>query len=477
MQFLQSYTLEEIEKARAEADLAFFVRKAWEIVEPGTEYVHGRHIDAILEHLEAATRGEIKKLIINIPPRHMKSLLVSVFWPTWVWTTRPDSRWLFASYAQSLSIRDSLKCRRIIESPWYQKHWGHKFRLATDQNVKSRFENTTTGYRIATSVGGAATGEGGHFIVVDDPHNVQEADSEPVLNATTSWWDESMATRTSGRPDDVVKVIIMQRVSERDLSEHCLQKGDYVHLCLPGEFEPDRKCVTAIGWEDWRSTDGEILWPERYSPATMMGMKLDMGSYAYAGQVQQRPAPRGGGMFKKEWFSVLDAPPADRFGFIRYWDRAATEDRGNNDPDWTVGTLMSRDAAGIYYVEDVVRFRGTPLAVKEAILNTARRDGIDVAVGIEEDPGSAGKAEAADHIRNLAGFNVRAFPVSKSKETRATPFAAQAEAGNVMLLRGSWNTAWLDELCVFPSGLHDDQVDSASGAFNYIAGGARLLLA
>ncbi len=158
-------TLDDIDKELAQRSLSEYIRQAWHIVEPGNRYVPGWHIDAICEHLEAATRGEIRNLIINIPPRHMKSLITCVFWPTWLWTSRPETRWLFSSYGENLSIRDSIKCRRIIQSNWYQKNWGDTFQLTGDQNSKTRFENDKTGYRLATGVGGLGTGDGGDFLV------------------------------------------------------------------------------------------------------------------------------------------------------------------------------------------------------------------------------------------------------------------------------------------------------------------------
>src|SRR6516164_8328554 len=155
------YLLDDIDRELASRGLREFVRQAWPVVEPSTPFVPGWHIDAIIEHLEAVSRGQIRNLLINVPPRHMKSLLVSVFWPAWEWIRHPERRWLFSSYGAQLSIRDSVKCRRLIESPWYQRFWGNRFRLTTDQNTKTRFDNDRSGYRIATSVGGAATGEGG----------------------------------------------------------------------------------------------------------------------------------------------------------------------------------------------------------------------------------------------------------------------------------------------------------------------------
>jgi hypothetical protein len=223
-------------KAAAESHLRDFVRQAWHVLEPATPYVHGWHLDAISEHLEAVSRGWIRKLIINIPPRHMKSLSVSVFWPCWDWLQRPDRRYIYSSYAQRLSTRDSLKCRRLILSPWYQSHWGGLFQLTGDQNEKTRFENDKTGYRLATSVDGSNTGEGGDFIVADDPHNVRERESDIQRENVITWWDEVMSTRLND-PKTGARVVVMQRMHERDLSGHLLEQGGWEHLCLPARYE------------------------------------------------------------------------------------------------------------------------------------------------------------------------------------------------------------------------------------------------
>src|SRR5271169_247635 len=170
----------KVERELATRSLTEFVRQAWHVLEPSTVFVPGNHIEAIVEHLEAVSYGQIRNLIINVPPRHMKSLQVSVFWPAWEWTRWPERRWLYSSYAASLSIRDSLKCRRLIESPWYQSRWGHVFSLTSDQNAKMRFDNNRSGYRLSTSVGGSVTGEGGDRIVCDEPHKVDEVISDAV---------------------------------------------------------------------------------------------------------------------------------------------------------------------------------------------------------------------------------------------------------------------------------------------------------
>jgi predicted phage terminase large subunit-like protein len=175
-----------------------------------------------------------------------------------------------------------------------------------------------------------------------------------------------------------------------------------------------------------------------------------------------------GTLFQRGWFPVVDAAPADAVR-IRYWDRAATEEEAGKDPDWTAGVLLSRDRQGIYYIEDVDRFRGSPGAVEKRILNIASQDGPEVSVGIEQDPGQAGKAEAGYYVRSLAGYNVKCYPVSADKVTRAKPASAQAEAGNIKIVRGPWNKPFLDEAENFPGKGKKDQVDAFSGAFNAIA--------
>jgi hypothetical protein len=194
-------SLTDLHAERARRSLSEFVRQAWHVVEPATLFKPGFHLDAICQHLAALLNGDIRRLLINLPPRHGKSRLASVLFPAWVWTSRPELRWLFASYAQSLATRDSLTTRRLIESPWYRERWGHVFELTSDQNLKARFENNRGGMRIATSVGGSATGEGGDLIVVDDAHKIEEAHSAAQRDAVLEWFDGSSLPQPCDLPD------------------------------------------------------------------------------------------------------------------------------------------------------------------------------------------------------------------------------------------------------------------------------------
>jgi hypothetical protein len=275
-----------MEKARRR--LHEFVVQAWTILEPETPYVDGTHVRAVCDHLQAVTQGRISNLIVNIPPGHAKSLLTAVFWPAWVWIDHPEARWLFSSHREPLATRDSLKCRRLIESAWYQERWRARYQLTNDQNQKSRFENTRTGYRVVVPMS-AGTGERGDYVVVDDPHSVDQAESDTERRSAVEWWNGSMATRLNDLSRGH-KVVIMQRLHEADLTGDLLVKGGYDLLCLPAEFEPERRCATSIGWNDSRQKVGELLWPEKVSQVDLDSLKVTLGSYRYAGQYQQRPS-------------------------------------------------------------------------------------------------------------------------------------------------------------------------------------------
>jgi predicted phage terminase large subunit-like protein len=283
------------------------IRGIWPIIEPGTKFVDGWHIGAVSEHLEACSLGQIQDLILAFPPRSMKSITLAVGWPTWEWTWIPHIRQIFSSYAAELSVRDSLKCRNVIGSRWYQRRYGHVFQLQPDQNRKTRFENDRSGYRLSTSVGGSATGEGGDRIVVDDAHKVDEADSTLKREATVRWWRETMSTRRND-PKSAVRVISGQRVNEADLTGDILSRElGYVYLKLPEEYD-GRKSVTVLGFSDPRTLVGELLWPAQRPRATVEKLKVELGPYAYSAQYQQEPTPAKGAIFEGGWFKWYTMP-------------------------------------------------------------------------------------------------------------------------------------------------------------------------
>jgi len=469
-QTLQLPSIREIDLELAHRHLVDFVTLTWCGVEV-KPYIHGTIVEAICDHLEAVINGDIRKLIITVPPRHMKSLLTSVFLPAWAWIDYPELQFLFASYTHSLSIRDSVRCRRLMLSSIYgelkSRYALNKWSLTDDQNTKIRFDNDRFGYRISTSVDGALTGEGGDIIVVDDPHNVIEGESEAVRKSTLAWWDEAMSTRLndarSGR-----YVIIGQRVHEEDLIGHILDRqDDWVHLCLPARYEGEsRICSTLPKWrEDWRSEEGDLLWPERFGEEQLREIEEALGPYGTAAQLQQRPSPRQGGMFQPEKAKVVDKLPGHIMDEVRYWDKAGSADSGA----YTAGVKMAKLSTGQYAVMDVVRGQWVASDRERIIKDTAEKDGHKVHVGTEQEPGSGGKESAENTIKNLAGFKVFAERVTGDKASRAEPYSIQFNVGNVLVMNEEWRKVFMEEHRQFPMGRYKDQVDAASGAFNHLS--------
>jgi predicted phage terminase large subunit-like protein len=445
--------------------LTGFVREAWSVLEPANPYVHGWHVEAICEHLEAITAGQINRLLINVPPGTMKSLLSGVFWPAWEWGPmgRPSTRIIGSSYSEDYAKRDNRRMRDLVTSDWFQSLWPTELVRAGEM----AFSNTATGFRQGIPFS-RLTGGRGDRVIIDDPHSVDGAESEAERSATVRTFRESVPTRLNDPARSAI-VVIMQRLHEQDVSGTILSlKLGYEHLMLPMEFEPERRCVTSIGFEDPRTYDGELLFPERFPREVVERDKVPMGAYAVAGQFQQRPAPRSGGMFQRSDFEIVDAIPAGRTRRVRAWDFAATEVKPGRRPDWTVGLRMVL-VGDVFYVEDVVRGQWKPSEVETRLVNTASQDGSAVPVRIPEDPGAAGKSDAATKIKLLKGYSVKAVRPTGEKSVRARPASAQAEAGNIKLLRGAWNDAFLDEVCTFPAGTNDDQVDAFADALNELA--------
>jgi predicted phage terminase large subunit-like protein len=449
--------------------LAGFVREAWHVVEPAVDYAHGWHIDAICRHLEAVTSGEITRLLINVPPGTMKSLLCGVFWPAWEWgpRNRPELRYLGSSYSEHYAKRDNRRMRDLVASEWYQTLWGDRVKLT--RSGEMAFANTRTGFRQGVPFS-RLTGGRGDRVIIDDPHSVDGAESEAERLSTIRTFRESVPTRLND-PQRSAIVVVMQRLHEADVSGTILSLGlGYEHLMLPMEFEAERRCRTLIGFTDPRTEEGELLFPERFPRAVVERDKVPLGSYAVAGQFQQRPSPRSGGLFQRGDFEIVDAVPAGAKR-CRAWDFAASKARPGRQPDWTVGLRMA-EADGIFYVETIARGRWSPAEVERDLKNMATQDGPTVMIRMPQDPGAAGKADAETKIKLLAGFPIRVLSITGDKATRAKPASAQAEAGNVKLLRGDWNEAFLDEICAFPNAQFDDQVDAFADALNELALGS-----
>lgn len=503
-----SLALDELDKYESENSLLRFMSLGWHALEPGVEFVPNWGVEAVCDHLEAVTHGHIRRLLINVPPGCTKSMTTNVFWPAWEWGPKnlPHYRYISFAHEQKLAVRDNVRCRSLVQSEWYLKHWGETFGFRRDQNAKEYYENTRTGWRQACAAK-SLTGRRGDRVIGDDPHSVHGADSEAEREDVLQVFSETVPTRLNKQAESAI-VVIMQRVHERDVSGLILaQEMGYEHLMLPMEFEKNRKCYSTVkpsyiknpkkekvyynkeekAWSpeiveddhnpkieerylvDIRKEDGDLLDPVRFPRKSIEELKTAMrawgGTYAEAGQLQQRPAPRGGGMFKKSDFIIIDS--LSEIGVtigpnqVRGWDLACSTKK--NSP-YTVGVKILK-AGDKIIVMDVNRYKKGPGGMEAEIKRTTEADGRSVTQDLPQDPGQAGKAQKAALAGLLHGYVVKFSVESGDKELRATPFAAQVEAGNVYLIRAEWNDAYLNEAALFPNGQFKDQIDGSSRAY------------
>lgn len=454
-------TRENAEAIRARCvTLAGFFREAWKVLEPSTPLVWNWHLDAICEHLEAITFGRMTpRLIINISPGSSKSLIVSVMWHAWMWGPcgMRAKRFVGTSFDIKVATRDARKARDLMNSEWFQTLWPISF----TRNAEDNFANADTGSREAVAFG-SLMGKRGDVLIIDDPHSLDGAESETERTKNVRRFVEGGQSRVNDRVNSAI-VIVMQRVHMDDLSGAVLARNlGYQHLMIPMRYEPERAVVTEIGWKDPRTFEGELMDPQRVPESEVE--KEERSEYSFAGQYQQRPAPREGGLFKipENWQTeiVVDAAPAGAHT-VRGWDLAGSKRKTSA---WTVGLKMSR-LNGIIYIEDVKRKRATPNEVEKLVTDTAKDDGLLIMQDLPQDPGQAGKAQKMRYAELLAGHLFSITTESGKKEDRALPLSAQVEAGMVRLVRGPWNAALVDEFRSFPNGTYKDQVDAASRAF------------
>lgn len=411
------------------------------------------HLVHLRRYLEAVTAGEILRLMIFEPPRHGKSEQVTIHYPAYRLERDPTLRVITGSYNETLAARFSRRTRRIVEA---------RLALSRERTAAVDWETERDGGLRAVGVGGGITGHGGQLILVDDPiKNREEADSATYRERVWDWWRDDLYTRLE--PGGAI-ILIMTRWHQDDLAGRILASEDapnWTVVRLPALAEEGDPLGRQVG---------AALCPQRYDVAALAKIRLVLGEHSFAALYQQRPLPAEGGLFKAAWFAqrLTEAEVGPLEALVRYWDKAASAGQG----DYTVGVLMGRSAEGRYVVLDVVRGRWETFERERVIVSTAARDRErwgEVAIWLEQEPGSGGADSARATIRALSGHVVRAETATGQKTARAEPLAAQAGAGNVLVVRAAWNAAWIDELCIFPHGEHDDQVDASSGAFNKLA--------
>ena len=424
----------------------------------------------LARELEDVVSGKTKRLMIFAPPQHGKSQLVSVHLPAYWLGKHPDMPVILSSYAASLAESKSRQTRTLVESDGF----GRVFReIRTQWNSRAVQQWDLKGYRgsmLAVGVGGPITGHGAQLAIIDDPFSSWEmAHRQLQREKVWNWYRGTFRTRVW---DKGAIILIMTRWHQDDLAgrliEHQGEQWKVLRFPAISESQQDRDKNNEFlrlknGEPDLIGRiAGQPLCPIRYPLGALQDIRRDVGSSVWSAEYQGVPRPSEGSLFKRYWFSIMDVIPAEIVERVRYWDRAGSENAG----DYTVGLLMAKSRTGIYYIEDVVRGQWSPLQTQNIIKQTAAMDGKKVKIYVEQEGGSSGKESTDTIIRELAGYPVYADKPSGSKEVRAHPFVAQAEAGNVRLIKGTWNTNYIEELITFPSGRNDDQVDASSGAFN-----------
>lgn len=431
------------------------------MVEPGVPYLDNWHIRLICEELEAITRGQNTRLVINIPPRYSKSTLVSVLWPVWEWINNPAQKWLFASYAQSLATFHSGKRRDLLTSQWFVSRWGQLLR--EDANEKTFYKTTAQGQMFSTSVGGSATGLGGNRIVIDDPINPVEAHSELIRKSATAWMQQTMHTRLDDKRLGAI-VLVMQRLHEEDPTALALSLG-WKHVCLPCEYEQtksslDPRTVPCPG--DPRTTPGELLWPEREGERELAVQKKSLGSVGYNGQYQQRPAPAEGGLFKrKSWRFYSDYALIPALDEVLMSVDCTFKD--SVDTDFVAIHVWGRKGAAKYLLDHAHERMGI-IETMACIERLSARWPTCYAKLVED------KANGSAVIEQLRSKVAGLIPVQPEggKIARAHAAAPTVEAGDVYLPSkniDAWIELFIEECAAFPNGAHDDNVDAMSQAF------------
>lgn len=484
---------ELLQRRKIKESLYEFVKQGFATVEGGRPFVDNWHIGAKCEHLEAVWRGEIKNLLINEPPRELKSTVVNVLFFCWAWANDPGTRWLFTSYAFNLAMRDSRRCRAMITSPWYRARFGDTFTLLDDSNRVDRFDNNKSGYRLTTSIDSATMGDGGDIIIADDPNNTRDR-SDVMLQSTLDWWQNVMPTRVNDW-FTVRRIVIQQRTHERDLSGHILDgnDGSWIHLKLPMEFEPHSRCVTVAlpstkpeKWQDPRTEEGEILNKNRIGPKELRQLKKDLGSaYNVAGQLQQRPSPEAGGIIQKAWFKhwKLSDPPDIKYTILSVDTALSEKKSAAYSAATTWGVFEDREVPQVILLS-VWRERCEYPVLRERIQRLAN-DYLDDGPG--KPKGASGrrkpdiilieaKANGLSLIQDLARAGVMAtrFNPDKigDKIQRVRMITPLLEAGRVWMpaqpprfmgLR-PFADLFVEQAAAFPNAASRDLIDTASQA-------------
>ena len=502
-------SMEDIDTALAELSLAEFIKQSWGVLHPEEEYLHNWHIDAIAEYLEAVNAGQIRRLVINMPPRALKSTCVTIAWPVWTWIGKPSTKFMITSYSADLSAEHSVNRRTLIESEWYQNRWGDRFELSSDQNAKNHFTNTHRGAMFATSMTGAGSGFGCDNLIVDDPHNPKKAESEADRKSANNAFRLQFSRRLNNKKKGAI-AIVMQRLDAGDLAGIALEMG-YTHLCLEG-ISPKRRfillpsslppehpitCDCSICTDAAREKakkeklppppeeagppvgayierqKGEYLHEAREGKREHIEARVELTSSGYAKQYDQRPSPEEGSKFKREWFQYFTDDGSyytlhGRDGKRRRWLKELCRKFATADTAMTEEKTSDYTAVGIWAVTpendllllEVIRERMEDPVV-DRLLRGLILSGRVPYLAIE----TKGNGKTLFQRFVADGLTVRELKAEGDKMARATLASIDMENGKVFFLaEAHWLSDYELELIQFPNGGHDDQVDMTSYA-------------
>lgn len=449
----------------------------------GQRFFVNSHHELIAEKLFLVLTGQCPRLLINIPPRYQKTLMGVVFFISFALSWNSRAKFIHLSYSDNLALQNSMQVKDIIQSAQYQRLFATRIR--TDAKAKKAWYTTDGGGVYATAAGGQVTGFGageydpdeyedfnagsevlelpphgiekfGGAIVIDDPLKADDAKSDAMREAVNDRFNSTIASRTNSRRTPII--VIMQRLHDNDLTGYLLNGGS-------GD-EWDLLKLAA------KTPDGKALYPQKHT-LEELERREKADQYTFAAQYQQEPRLREGNLFKKHYFPIVTSAPR-MTKTVRGWDLAATEKKRSTDrPDWTATVKMGMGTDGFVYILDFSKFQKTAGKVRTSMKNLASQDGRPVVVRVPQDPGQAGKAQAEDIVKDMAGYTVKTVVPTGDKATRAEPFSVQCEHGNVKLLKGAWNQEFIDDMCAFPS--FDDTTDAAADAFNELTGGKQFV--
>jgi predicted phage terminase large subunit-like protein len=488
----------EVMREACKRSLMTFVRMFWRAVEPRADLVEGWWLECLAHHLEAVSDGKIRRLLVNCPPGSMKSLMTNVFWPAWEWTGHPSMRYVAVAYSSALTERDNQRMSQVVLSPLYQELWGDK---VTASENKIKFQNGATGWKLATSVSGIGTGERGDRIIGDDINNVQNVESDDIRSSALRWLREVMPTRLNS-PTESAIVMIQQRSHEEDASGYLLssEATDWVHLCIPMRYEPQRHCKTVIGWSDPRTQDGELFWPQRFPLVEVDKLETELGPYAASGQLQQLPSPRGGGIIKVEHWQMW--PPQDdgsgegwqtqiddrgvpviaddgipkRIMVYPDWlyllvalDTAYTEKEEN---DWSACTVWGlwadRSGNAKIMLVEAWRDRLELHGLAQKVMETCRRRKADLLL-VEDKAAGHSVAQEVRRLMRAGEWTVRLWDPKRADKVNRLTATEPLFAGNLVYAPARrWARQVIDEVAAVPKGKYDDLADTVSMALLYL---------